>query len=251
MKHARPQVPGSTGSRMRNRRRFRRWQEIGVDYQFDFSVIWEHFGTLLMGCLLTLQLSILAMLGALVFAVACVMALRFYPRFARIPVQAFVEVVRNTPFLVQVFFLFFGLPAAGIRLEPNVAAMIALGINGAAYAIEIIRGGVESVAKGQTEAAYALGLRPLQTFVHVVMKPALRTIYPALTSQFIFLMLTSSVVSSITARELTHVASELEATSFRSFEIYLTVTVLYGVMAILLSLAFTAIYRLAIDYPSR
>lgn len=222
-----------------------------MEYQFDFSVIQEHFGTLLVGCLLTLQLSILAMLGALLFSVACVVALRFYPRFTILPIQAFVEVVRNTPFLVQVFFLFFGLPAAGVRLEPNAAAMIALGINGAAYAIEIIRSGVDAVAKGQTEAAYALGMRPVQTFLHVILRPALRTIYPALSSQFIFLMLTSSVVSSITARELTHVAVELEAISFRSFEIYLTVTVLYGAMAIMLSLMFNAIYRLAIDYPSR
>jgi polar amino acid transport system permease protein len=222
-----------------------------MDYAFDFNVIFENFPELLYGCWLTMELSVIAMVLALSTAVLAVVAQRFYPRLAGYPVQAFVEVIRNTPFLIQIFFIYFGLPAAGIRLDPNLAAITALALNGAAYAIEIIRSGVEAVAKGQVEAGFALGLGPLQIFRYVILRPALRTIYPALSSQFIFLMLTSSIVSSIAARELTHVAAVLEGITFRSFEIYFAVTVLYGIMAICLSLAFTGLYRLCIVYPTR
>ncbi len=222
-----------------------------MGYTFDFSVIFDNLPELLYGCLLTMELSIAGMAIALIIAVLAVLALRSRPRLFGFPIQVFVEVVRNTPFLIQIFFIYFGLPAAGIRFDPNVAAVIALAINGAAYAIEIIRSGVEAVAKGQIEAGYALGLRPVQIFRYVILRPALRSIYPALASQFIFLMLTSSIVSSISARELTHVAAVLEGITFRSFEVYLAVTVLYGLMAILLSLAFNALYRFRIAYPTR
>ncbi|TGV35378.1 ABC transporter permease subunit, partial [bacterium M00.F.Ca.ET.168.01.1.1] len=115
----------------------------------------------------------------------------------RAAVIMFVEVVRNTPFLVQIFFIYFALPLMGIRLNPTVTAIIALGINGGAYAIEIIRGGIESVSRGQIEAGFALGLHKADVFRLIVLKPALRAIYPSLTSQFIMLTLTTSVCTSI------------------------------------------------------
>ena len=222
-----------------------------MSYTFDFASVFENFDELLYGCLLTLWFSIAAMTLALVAAILAVLAQRLRPRLFGYPVQAFVELVRNTPFLIQIFFIYFGLPAIGIRFDPNTAAIIALAINGAAYAIEIIRAGVESIAKGQVEAGTALGLRPVQIFRHIILRPALRTIYPSLTSQFILLMLTSSIVSSITARELTHVAAVIEGRTFRSFEVYFTVTVLYGVMALLLSGCFALLYRTRIAYPTR
>jgi polar amino acid transport system permease protein len=222
-----------------------------MSYQFDFSVVFENADALLYGCLATLGLSLAAMVLALIAAILAVLALRLHPRIWSVPIGAFVEVVRNTPFLIQIFFIYFGLPAIGIRFPPDVAAVIALAINGAAYAIEIIRAGVESIGKGQTEAGQALGLHSLQIFRLVVLRPALRVVYPALTSQFIYLMLTSSIVSSISARELTHVGAVLEGTSFRSFEVYFAVTVLYGVMAILLSAGFTLLFRWRIAYPTR
>src|SRR5213595_1767624 len=114
-------------------------------------------------------------------------------------VIAFVELIRNTPFLVQIYFIFFALPLIGIRLSPTATAIIALGVNGGAYAIEIIRGGVQSVHKGQIEAGYALGLHKGQVFRFIVLKPALRAIYPSLTGQFIMLTLTSSICSAVSA----------------------------------------------------
>jgi polar amino acid transport system permease protein len=222
-----------------------------MNYQFDFSVVFENADALLYGCLATLSLSVAAMVLALIFAVLAVLGLRLQPRIWSAPVGVFVEVVRNTPFLIQIFFIYFGLPAIGIRFSPDVAAVIALAINGAAYAIEIIRAGVESISKGQIEAGQALGLHTLQVFRGIVLRPALRVVYPALTSQFIYLMLTSSIVSSITARELTHVGAVLESTSFRSFEVYFAVIVLYGIMAILLSAGFSLLFRFCIAYPTR
>jgi polar amino acid transport system permease protein len=222
-----------------------------VTYQFDFSVVFENAGALLYGCLATLGLSCSAMVLALVVSVLAVLGLRLWPRFCSIPVGIFVEVVRNTPFLIQIFFIYFGLPGLGIRFSPNVAAIIALAVNGAAYAIEIIRAGVEYIDKGQIEAGQALGLHALQIFRGVVLRPALRVVYPALTNQFIYLMLTSSIVSSITARELTQVGAVLEGTSFRSFEVYFAVIVLYGAMAILLSAGFSLLFRWRVDYPTR
>ena len=222
-----------------------------MNYTFDFSVIFDNFDELLWGCVATIILSLIAMALALLVAVLAVLCLRLWPRATAVPVGGFVELVRNTPFLIQIFFIYFGLPAIGVRFSPDVAAVIALAINGAAYAIEIIRAGVESISKGQIEAGEALGLSRLQIFRGIIFRPALRAVYPALTSQFIFLMLTSSIVSSISARELTHVAAILEGISFRSFEVYFTVTVLYGIMAISLSALFSLLFRYRISYPTR
>lgn len=222
-----------------------------MTYQFDFSVLNDHIGDLLLGCLWTLQLSAMAIVGSLITAIVLSLGLRTNHKILLYPINAFIEVVRNTPFLVQIFLLFFGLPMLGLRMSPNAAAITALVINGAAYTTEIIRGGLESISKGQTEAGYALGLGPLQVFGYVVLKPAIRAIYPSLTSQFIYLMLTSSVVSSISAHELTHVAAVLEGRTFRSFEIYFVVAGLYLALSVLLSMLFKAIYNVFFSYPSR
>ena len=162
----------------------------------------------------------------------------------------YVEVIRNTPFLVQIFFIFFGLPAVGISMSPNTAALVALVVNVGAYGTEIIRAGIESIPRGQIEAGRALGLNPVQIFRHVVFKPALRNIYPSLTSQFIYLMLTSSVVSVISANDLASAGADLNARTFASFEIYLVLTVLYFLLALGFSTVFAAIRRAFFTYPA-
>ena len=220
-----------------------------MSYKFDFSAIWANADELAYGCAATLAISVVAMVLALLLAIAAVLGLRLKPRWFGAPVAAFVELVRNTPFLIQIFFIYFGLPAIGIRFEPDVAAVIALTINGAAFAIEIIRAGVAAIGTGQIEAGQALGLHPLQIFRFVVLRPALRIVYPALTSQFIFLMLTSSIVSSISARELTHAAAVLEGITFRSFEVYGTITLLYLLMSWAIMQAFGLLGRRYFDYP--
>lgn len=221
-----------------------------MKYQFDFKVILEAWPDLLRGCWLTLSMSTISMVFGLIIGLVCVVFRQSGSSVARFLVNAFVETIRNTPFLVQVFFLFFGLPALGIRLSAGFAAVLALSLNGGAFATEIIRGGVEAINKGQIEAGYALGLKRLQIFRDIVMRPALRAIYPALTGQFILLLLTSSIVSSVSAEELTYVAQRLKSVTFRSFEVYLAATLLYLAMSILLGVLFKLIGRVYFSYPT-
>jgi polar amino acid transport system permease protein len=220
-----------------------------VGYTLDFSVIWTALPSLLKACLGTLGLALGGMLLAMVIGIGGVVLRDSKVRPLRWLVVAFVELIRNTPFLVQIYFIFFALPLAGIRLDPTPTAIIALGVNGGAYAIEIIRGGVQSIGKGQIEAGLALGLHKAQVFRLIVLKPALRAIFPSLASQFILLTLTTSVTSAISAYELTSVAQIIESDTFRSFEVYFTVTLFYLAMSWMMMQAFGLISRRYFSYP--
>ncbi len=170
-----------------------------MDYKLDFSVIIAAWPTLLAGCAGTLGLALAGMLLAVTIGIGGVVLRDSRLAPVRLATMAFVEVIRNTPFLVQIYFIFFALPFAGLKLSPTPTAVIALGINGGAYASEIIRGGVRSIAKGQIEAGLALGLHRGAVFRLIVLKPALRAIYPSLVSQFIVLTLPTSVASAMSA----------------------------------------------------
>ncbi|TIW01261.1 MAG: amino acid ABC transporter permease [Mesorhizobium sp.] len=220
-------------------------------YTFDFGAVLDRAPELLWGSLGTVGLALAGMLLALVIGLLGVVARSSKSQITRAAVIVFVEVVRNTPFLVQIFFIYFALPLMGIRLNPTVTAIIALGINGGAYAIEIIRGGIESVSRGQIEAGFALGLHKADVFRLIVLKPALRAIYPSLTSQFIMLTLTTSVCTSIAAYELTSAAQRIESDTFRSFEVYFTVTAIYLVISSLMMGLFALISRHYFNYPTR
>ncbi|HEX8480212.1 MAG TPA: amino acid ABC transporter permease [Telluria sp.] len=222
-----------------------------MNYDFDFGVVWDAMPELLWGCLGTAGLALAGMTLAIIIGLAGVMARDAHFKPLRIAVMAFVELIRNTPFLVQLYFLFFALPGLGIMLSPTVAAIIALGVNGGAYAIEIIRGGVQSISKGQVEAGLALGLQRSQIFRHIVLTPAMRAIFPALASQFILLSLTTSVASSISTYELTSVAKVIESNSFKSFEVFGAITFMYLAMSLMLMSVFGLISRRFFDYPAR
>ncbi|MGI4796825.1 MAG: amino acid ABC transporter permease [Janthinobacterium lividum] len=217
----------------------------------DFGVVIDKMPDLLWGCLGTFGLAIAGMLLAMVIGVGGVITRSSKNRVLRSATLTFIEVVRNTPFLVQIFFLFFALPLLGLRLSPTTTAIIALGVNGGAYAIEIIRGGVQSIHKGQTEAGLALGLHRAQVFRLIVLKPALRATYPSLTGQFIMLTLTSSICSSISAYELTSVAQRIESDTFRSFEVYFTITLMYLAISWIMMTGFAVLSRQFLSYPTR
>jgi len=214
-----------------------------MNYVFHFGDVWAAWRDLLWGCWLTIQLSAAAMLLGLLVAVVCALGKTMGPRPVRWLVDVYVELIRNTPFLVQLFLIFFGLPRAGIMLSSNEAALLAMVVNVGAYATEIVRAGIENIHKGQIEAGLAIGLRPLQVFRYIVLFPALQTVYPALCSQFILLMLSSSVVSTISAQELTATANDLQSRTFRSFEIYIVVTGMYLALSLMFSAAFGGIHR--------
>ncbi len=220
-------------------------------YEFDFSVVSDNIDVFWRGALLTLQISVLSMAAGLAVALVTLMARTSRFKALRVLAKAYVEIIRNTPFLLQLFFFFFGLPSLGIKMSPNVAAFVALSMNGGAYAAEILRGGVLSIDKGQSEAGFALGLSPLQIFRYVILKPAMRAIYPALTSQFVLLLLTSSIVASISANELTSLAQALDSVTFRSFEIYFVVTLIYLAMSLAFIQVFKRLQRVLFAYPTR
>jgi polar amino acid transport system permease protein len=213
-----------------------------VNYVFQFNVVLDHLPELLDGAWLTIRLSAMAMALGLCLAVVCAYGKTASARPVRWLVSSYIELIRNTPFLVQIFIIYFSLPSLGIRLDANQAALAAMVINVAAYASEIVRAGIDAVPHGQVEAARALGFTRLQIFRFIVIFPALKTVFPALASQFILLMLGSSVVSAISAVELTAVTNSLQSTTFRSFEFYFFATGLYLVMALGFRAALGLIY---------
>lgn len=198
---------------------------------------------LLSGLWVTVELTLYTTLLGVVLGTACA-ALRHYGnRVAQTAVGAYVELIRNTPFIVQLFFIFFGLPSLGVKLSAWEAGFLAMVINLGAYSTEIIRAGLAATPRGQVEAARVLGLGPVQTFFRVVLVPAFEKIYPALTSQCIIVMLGSAVVSQISVMDLTYAANLIQSRNFRSFEVYLVAAVGYLLLAILMRQAFDLIGR--------
>ena len=216
-----------------------------MHYVFDFHDVWAARDELLDGTLNTLWLSAVSMVLSLVIAVAGAFARTAGPRWLRAVVAFYVEIIRNTPFLIQIFLIFFGLPAVGVRLDANQGALLAMVANGSAYTIEIVRAGIESIAHGQIEAGRALGLRNFPVFRLIVLPQALRTVVPPLGSQFILLMLNSSIVSVISADDLTAAGQDIAGRTFRSFETFIVITVIYFVLSLGFTGVFAAIERLA------
>ena len=222
-----------------------------MNYQFRFDLVLGSLPDLLVGAWLTIQLSMIAMAIGIVVAILSAVARMSGPPPLKWAIGAYIEVIRNTPFLVQIFIVYFGLPAIGIRFDPNTSALVAMVLNVAAYVTEILRAGIESVPKGQTEAGKALGLTPMQVFRDVVLKPAMKSVYPALTSQYVLLMLQSSVISAISAEELTAIANDVASRTFASFEVYIIVTGIYFVMGIAFSALFSLLFRRLFAYPDK
>lgn len=213
-----------------------------MKYVFQFGIVWDHLPQLLEGAWLTLRLSLAAFGLGLAIAVALAFLRSAGPRVLRVAVAAYVEVIRNTPFLVQLFIIYFSLPAIGIRMEAVTAALVGMSLNFSGYATDILRSGIEAVPKSHIEAGYSLGFTRIAIFRHIVIFPALRIVYPALASQFVLLMLGSSIVAAISAEELTAVTNTLQSTTFRAFEFYFVATALYLLMALGARLLLNALY---------
>ncbi|MBV9568212.1 MAG: amino acid ABC transporter permease [Hyphomicrobiales bacterium] len=205
-----------------------------MTYALDFGWLGQALEPILRGAIETIFLTaVTGVLGTL-FSIFGAAAARGGSVALRGAIDSYVELIRNTPFLVQLFFIFFGLPSLGLRLDATVAAILAMTINLSAYGTEIVGAGLDAVSRGQREAGQALGLRPRLVFFKIVLPQALRVIFPALTSQIVIMMLESAVVSQIAVRDLTYEADMLQARTFRAFETYLVVTVVYLAMSIVL-----------------
>ncbi len=221
-----------------------------MGYVFHFGPVIARWPAFLHGALLTLEFAAastsLGLLGAALLAVGRV----FGPRPVVWLATVYVEAIRNTPLLVQLYLVYFVLPKAGLRLDSNSAAIVALSANLAAYAAEIIRAGLLAVPRGQIEAGLSLGLRPARIVRHVVLTPALRMIYPALGSQFVLQILGSSLASAIAAEELTAVSNNIMMETFRNFEVFIVAGGLYLLMVLAFRAAFGASEHLIFRWPA-
>ena len=210
-----------------------------MNYQFDFGAILGYLPLIGRGILFTLALTAVgAVFGigiGIVGSVCRAWQIKPFNYFFAV----YVEAIRNTPFLVQLFFIFFGLPGLGVKLEDWQAASLTMIINLGAYCTEIIRSGVQATPKGQIEAAQALAMTRGQIYRKVVLRPALAKVWPSIASQVVIVMLGSSVCSQIGAEELTFAAGFISSRNFRSLETYFTVAAIYLVLAILLRQALT------------
>jgi polar amino acid transport system permease protein len=197
----------------------------------DFGAVLAEWPLLVRGVTWTLGLTAVAAVLGVGLGVFCAWARTQGPVWLGWLAAAYVEGIRNTPFIVQLFFIFFGLPAIGVKLSPEAASIIAMVVNLGAYAGEIVRAGIAATSRGQVEAALSLALTPVQTFVHVLLPPALRRVWPALTSQIVIVMLGSAVCGQISTEELSYAANLIQSRNFRGFESFIVATLIYLLLA--------------------
>lgn len=202
-------------------------------FELHFGPILAESDRFVRGALLTLEFAGASTSLGLMLGAGLAIGRVIGPATLRWPIACYVEAVRNTPLLVQLYLIYFVLPKAGLRLDSNNAAILALSLNLAAYAAEILRAGLESVGRGQIEAGLSLGLRRGRIVRHVVFAPALRAVYPALGSQFVLQILGSSLASAIAAEELTAVSNNIMMETFRNFEVFIVSGAIYLAMVLL------------------
>ena len=212
-----------------------------MSYKFDFAFMADRWPDFVAGAWLTIQLTVLSIALGFALGTVCALARVYGGPVVRRLVGAYVEAIRNTPLLIQIFIVYFGLSSLGLKLSADISAVIALTVNMGAYSTEIMRAGIQSIQRTQLEAADCLGLTRLQTILHVVLLPAMERVYPAASSQFVLLMLASSITSQISVEELTAVANNVQSDTYRSFEVYVVVAIVYLVLSALYRFAFWAI----------
>ncbi|MCP4119063.1 MAG: ABC transporter permease subunit [Desulfobacteraceae bacterium] len=202
-----------------------------TQFNFEVSVMWESVPVLMNGAKLTIYITLIGLffgfiLGALA-GIGKISRNKFINRLTNI----YVESVRGTPLMVQVMFLYFGLPLAlGMRVPPMTAGIVAIAVNSGAYISEIVRGAVQSINVGQTEAARSIGLTNFQAMLYVVWPQAFKRMIPPLGNQFIISLKDTSLLVVIGVGELTRQGQEIIAVNFRSFEVWMTVALMYLVM---------------------
>jgi polar amino acid transport system permease protein len=196
----------------------------------DFSVVLTKIPILLEGCVVTLQISFFALLLGMIFGIAGALCRISANRALNSLAFMYVWVIRGTPVMVQLFILYFGLPQLGIKLPSMVAGVLGLAINTGAYVTEIIRAGIQAVDKGQMEAALSVGMSFRQAMVRIIGPQATKICIPPLVNQFIMTLKNSSIASLVTITELFRTGEQIIYTTFRSFEVYMAVAVLYLMM---------------------
>ena len=215
-----------------------------MGFDFKYSVMWESVPMLLSGVKLTILITIFGLLIG--FALGALSGLMKISRtlFLRKIAGVYIESIRGTPIMVQVMFIYFGLPLAlGMRIPPIVAGVVAIAVNSGAYIAEIVRGAFQSIERGQTEAGRSIGLTHFQTMYYVIWPQAFRRMIPPLGNQFIISLKDTSLLVVVGVGELTRTGQEIIASNFRAFEVWLTVAIMYLVMTLSLSRVLNYIER--------
>jgi len=197
-------------------------------FDFAYHVMWESVPMLLGGLKYTLIITAGGLFfGFILGAATGLMKLSRYKILSRIA-GIYIETIRGTPLMVQVMFLYFGLPLAlGMRIPPLTASIVAISVNAGAYIAEVVRGAVQSIEKGQVEAGRSIGLSRHQTMLYIIWPQAFRRMIPPLGNQFIISLKDTSLLVVIGMGELTRTGQEIIADNFRAFEVWLTVAIIY------------------------
>ncbi|CAM3496102.1 glutamine ABC transporter permease GlnP [Rouxiella silvae] len=213
--------------------------------QFDWSVVWAALPILLEGAKMTLWISILGLVGGVIIGVIAGFARAFGGVISRNIALVFIELIRGTPIVVQVMFIYFALPMmiSGLRIDPFTAAVVTIVINSGAYIAEITRGAVQSINRGFNEAGLALGLSRRATLRYIIMPLALRRMLPPLGNQWIVSIKDTSLFIVIGVAELTRQGQEIIAGNFRAMEIWSAVAVIYLIITLALSFAMRRLER--------
>lgn len=193
----------------------------------DFKIILDWWPLILDGFKLTLVI----VTGAILLGIPLggLLAVGRQSRFKIISISAtaFIELFRNTPFMIQVFLLFYVLPFYGIRIPANIVGIIGLALFGSVYYAEIIRAGIDAIPRGQLESARSIGMSHWQSMTNIVLPQTMRIILPPIGNQTLSLVKESSILSTITVQELTMSALIVQGQTFRPFEIFIVITLLY------------------------
>ncbi len=210
---------------------------------FDPTTLVPYMGDLAAGARLTALACALALAGGLALGVVAALMRTAASPLARCAAGVYVDVFRNVPFIVQLFFLFYGLPEIGVELGAFATGVLALSLAGGAFTSDVIRSGILAIEPGVLEAAQVSGLSRMAIYRRIVLPIALRTSIRPLGAVFVNLILTSSILSAITINELTGTAKIVASDTFQPFEVYLLLLLLYAAMTWLVSLASGALHR--------
>lgn len=196
----------------------------------EFSIFIEYGPRILTGFWLTIKIVVLAIALGLPLGACLALARRSRLAVLRFVATAFIELFRNTPFIIQVFLIYYVLPFYGLRLPAEQVGVLALAAFGSAYFAEVIRGGIEAMPAGQLESARAIGMTEIQAMRYVVIPQAAGVILPPLTNQMLSLIKESAILSTITVQEMTMTALRIQGETFRPFEAFIMIALLYWLL---------------------
>jgi polar amino acid transport system permease protein len=218
--------------------------------EYQWRTVLAYLPDYLHAAVLALRITVVGFILALVLAIVAALARDSGSRLLRILAGCYVEVIRNTPVLLQIFIVYFAFPSLGIRLSAVAAGTIALGVNVGAYLTEVVRAGFSSVERGQLEAAQILGLSRFSVFTYIVAPQALRNVYPSLVNNLIQVLLGTSLLSTIAVPEITGVATVINARTLLFVQVFGIAVVAYLILSYGLSIASDLIRRLLFRAPS-